>query len=198
MQKRGQETQERILLAAQKLFARSGYEASGVAEICAAAGVSKGAFYHHFPSKHAVFMRLLEDWLAELDTEIQRIYGLASNVPQGLVELGGITSQVFKAADQRLPMFLEFWAQASRNPEIWQVTIAPYRRYLELFAGIVRAGISEGSLRQVEPELGGRVIVALALGLLMQGLFDPQAAEWDTVGRKMMYILLHGLERTES
>ncbi|MCL4559454.1 MAG: TetR/AcrR family transcriptional regulator [Chloroflexi bacterium] len=195
MQKRSAETQEHILLAAQTLFARSGYDGTGVAEICQAAGVSKGAFYHHFPSKHAVFMRLLEDWLAGLDAEIQRIYGLASDVPQGLLDLGGIAAEIFQAADQRLPIFLEFWAQASRDPEVWKATIAPYRRYQELFAGIMQVGISQGSLRPIDPDLGGRVILALALGLLLQGLIDPQAAVWGKAGREMMSILLYGLER---
>ena len=50
-QKRGEETRSRILDAAQGCFVQHGYDATGVAEICRSAGLSKGAFYHHFPSK---------------------------------------------------------------------------------------------------------------------------------------------------
>jgi AcrR family transcriptional regulator len=48
MQARGEETRSRILHSALSLFGRQGYDATGVAGICEAAAVSKGAFYHHF------------------------------------------------------------------------------------------------------------------------------------------------------
>jgi len=62
MQQRSEETRKHILEAAQRLFSAKGYDATGVAEICQAAGVSKGAFYHHFLTKQAVFLVLLENW----------------------------------------------------------------------------------------------------------------------------------------
>ncbi len=63
MQQRGEATRARILEAALDQFAAHGYEAASVDEICARAGVSKGAFYHHFESKQALFLALLNDWL---------------------------------------------------------------------------------------------------------------------------------------
>ncbi|MCX6071787.1 MAG: helix-turn-helix domain containing protein, partial [Chloroflexi bacterium] len=59
----GPVTEARILDAAAECFGRRGYDATGVADLCETAGVSKGAFYHHFPSKQAVFMALLNRWL---------------------------------------------------------------------------------------------------------------------------------------
>ncbi|MCJ7737907.1 MAG: TetR/AcrR family transcriptional regulator [Anaerolineae bacterium] len=50
-QQRSQATQTSILDAAAAAFAEQGYDATGVAEICKRAGVSKGAFYYHFESK---------------------------------------------------------------------------------------------------------------------------------------------------
>ena len=59
MQQRSEETRTHILKAALDLFSKNGYDATSVANICQAAGVSKGAFYHHFASKHSVFQALL-------------------------------------------------------------------------------------------------------------------------------------------
>ena len=55
-EERSQETRSRILAAAEQSFAEHGYDVTSVDSICHAAGVSKGAFYHHFPSKGSVFV----------------------------------------------------------------------------------------------------------------------------------------------
>ena len=51
---------ERLLAAADALMHRRGYEAVGVAELCEAAGTSKGSFYHFFESKQALAIEMLE------------------------------------------------------------------------------------------------------------------------------------------
>jgi AcrR family transcriptional regulator len=63
---RTQSTIEAILAAARLLFTRDGFEGTSVDEIAALAGVAKGAVYHHFPSKEAIFTRVLEDVQAEI------------------------------------------------------------------------------------------------------------------------------------
>lgn len=197
MQQRSEETRNHILAASLKLFAQSGYDAAGVAEICAAAGVSKGAFYHHFPSKQAVFLVLLHNWLEGLDAQVGLVRQGAQSVPQAFLNMSSMMRIVFQAAGGYLPMFLEFWTQANRDPTVWQATIAPYRRYQELFAGMVQEGIQEGSLRPVDPQVSARLIVALALGILLQGLLDPQGTDWEQVTQLGMHYLMDGLAKEE-
>lgn len=59
--RRAQETRQLILDAAYLLFARQGYGQTSVDSILAEAGISKGAFYHHFESKEELFRALLND-----------------------------------------------------------------------------------------------------------------------------------------
>ncbi|MBE3119463.1 MAG: helix-turn-helix transcriptional regulator, partial [Candidatus Atribacteria bacterium] len=66
-QQRSEETRARILDAAVRRFAVAGYDAASVDDICAEAGVSKGAFYHHYPSKQAIFLALMQGWLTMID-----------------------------------------------------------------------------------------------------------------------------------
>jgi len=47
----GAETRERIMLAAMETIRTRGFAATRVDDICAAAGITKGAFFHHFASK---------------------------------------------------------------------------------------------------------------------------------------------------
>lgn len=195
MQQRSIQTRDTILSASIKLFSQQGFERTSVEQICQEAGVSKGAFFHHFPTKQAVFMDILNTWLAGLDTQMKQTIETSRDVPQGLVEMATLTKDVFTAANGQLAMFLEFWDQSCHDPEVWKATVAPYRRYTELFAGFLKKGMEEGSIRTVDAEVAARTIVALAVGLLLQGLMDPQAAQWDSVAVKSMKILIEGLKR---
>jgi AcrR family transcriptional regulator len=198
VQKRSEETRARILQASSDLFARNGYDATGVAEICQAAGVSKGAFYHHFSTKQSVFVALLDEWLSELDTQMQRIMTQAGDVPHGMIAITSLTREIFARASGQLPMFLEFWRESSHNPLVWNTTIEPYRRYTGLFASAIQRGVEEGSLRDVNPKSAARVVVALALGLILQGVMDPDGAPWDEVARDGMHMLIEGMSSPSS
>jgi len=198
MQQRSGETRSRILISALHVFSQTGYDGSGVAEICSAAGVSKGAFYHHFPSKQAVFLELLHLWLADLDQRLNDVQLESMDVPETLISMSAMLKNIFQDADRRLPMFLEFWTQASRDPVIWQETIAPYDRYQQYFSALIRKGIAQGSLEEVDPEAAARLIVSIAIGTLLQGLLDPKNAQWDTLGQQEMEILIHGLEKRKT
>ena len=56
------EARARLIEAARGLVRRKGFAATSVDDLCAAAGVTKGAFFHHFPSKEALGVALIDDW----------------------------------------------------------------------------------------------------------------------------------------
>jgi AcrR family transcriptional regulator len=57
---RGRATRERIVSAGRELFGERGYDATSIEAILDAAGVARGALYHHFPNKVGVFDAVLE------------------------------------------------------------------------------------------------------------------------------------------
>lgn len=57
---------DRILAGAAALFAHRGFHAVGMSELCAALSLSRGAFYHYFPSKEDLLEEICRRYMAKL------------------------------------------------------------------------------------------------------------------------------------
>ena len=73
--------------------------------------------------------------------------------------------------------------------------MAPLHHYRQFFAEMIEKGIAEGSLRADVAENAATVMVSLALGLLLQGMLDPEGANWGGVAQDSVRIVLEGLAR---
>ncbi len=193
MQQRSLATRTKLLDAALICFAADGYNAATVDAICSQAEVSKGAFYHHFPTKHGIFLALLHGWLKTVDG------GLAASqqdtVPETLRRMISMLPTIFIAADDHIVMFLEFWLRANRDQEIWSATIAPYRRYTAFFADLVEQGIAEGSFAPVDAQVVARMMMSMTIGFLLQGLMDNQQPDWGNVAQEGMQLFIDSLRK---
>lgn len=63
-------------------------------------------------------------------------------------------------------------------------------------ATLIQQGISDGTLRKINPEVAARVFVSLALGLLMQAMFDPQEVIWKKETQQRRHDSGHWRRRT--
>jgi len=191
MQQRSEETRAKIMKSAVDLFSVRGYTTASVDDICKEAGISKGAFYHHFESKQALFLALLDGWLKTIDNAIEA--SRDKSAPETFIQLTEAFPYIFESAGNHLPMFMEFWLQASRDDKIWQASIAPYRRYHRYFTSLIKKGVDEGSFAQIDPQLASRMIVSMAMGLLLQSLLDPEGAKWEKLARDITTLMLDTL-----
>lgn len=69
---RGRTTRDRILVAARGHFGTQGYDTTSIEAILATADVARGALYHHFASKDALFDAVLDQVIAELAAGVRR------------------------------------------------------------------------------------------------------------------------------
>lgn len=191
MQQRSEDTRAKIIESAIKLFSDQGFNKASVNDICVEAGISKGAFYHHFKSKQELFIALLDGWLQAIDHAIEA--SKDKTAPETFQQMTEAFPYIFETAGDGLPMFLEFWLQASRDEKIWDASIAPYRRYHEYFTSLIKKGVDEGSFVEVDSELTSRMIISTAMGLLLQSLLDPKGANWEKVARDSTSMLVRGL-----
>lgn len=71
-QSRSQATRLALITAARQLFVERSYAGTGTPELVAAAGVTRGALYHHFADKQALFRAVVEAEAAAVADEIER------------------------------------------------------------------------------------------------------------------------------
>lgn len=83
-QKQAEKTKELIFNSAITLFRKESFKTITVADICKAAGVSVGTFYHYFPSKQAVMQKIFKDiddyFREEVHNEIDELEGQGARV----------------------------------------------------------------------------------------------------------------------
>ena len=191
---RGIETRNTLLDTSLALFSQNGYDATSVAQICQDAQVSKGAFYHHFSSKQELFLALMETWLDSVVGLFQVAGDSAETIPEALEQMAALSGGLFEALEGGFPILLEFWTQASRHPAVWEKAVAPYQRFLKYFTNMVQAGIEEGSFdRSVDPVCAARTLTSVAMGLLLQAIFEPEGAHWQDVTQSGIELVINGM-----
>ena len=66
MAHRNTQTRDRLLQIAASMFGSHGWEATTLEDILSAAGITKGAFYHYFPSKQALCEAAIDHAVSEI------------------------------------------------------------------------------------------------------------------------------------
>lgn len=100
-------TQQALLSAARRLWGERGYAEVGTPEIAEAAGVTRGAMYHQFADKTALFLAVLESLEEEV---MQRLaQDVAAAEPKTPAEA------IYVAADA--------WLDIAREPEVRQLML---------------------------------------------------------------------------
>jgi AcrR family transcriptional regulator len=115
-QARTDATRRKLLLAAEQIFARDGFEAARLEDIANLAGYTRGAFYANFQSKEDIFFALLERWVGQRISEVDGLLAQRESPAKLLRALREHYAQITQ--DRRLALLsLEFKLFAIRHPE---------------------------------------------------------------------------------
>ena len=136
-QARTEATRRKLLLAAEKVFARDGFEAARLEDIASLAGYTRGAFYANFESKEDIFFALLERWVGQRISELEALIARQESPEKLLRTLR--EHYVQKIRDRRFSLLsLEFRLFALRHPEAHARLRARQRRLRASGAELLR------------------------------------------------------------
>lgn len=151
-------TRERILRAALTVFARKGYHRALVDDIVRTSRTSKGAVYHHFPNKQALFLALVDDFAARLAQTVADAIG-RSHGALGKVEAALRAGLETFAGNRDLARILLLEA-VSLGPAYEAKRAEIHERFAALIRGYLDEAAAEGSI----PPLDTRVATLAWLG----------------------------------
>ena len=151
-------TRDRILQAALQVFAQKGYHRALVDDIVHASRTSKGAVYHHFPNKEALFLALVDDFSARL----------AESIAEAIADAHGALGKVEAALRAGLLTFAHH-RDLARILLLESVSLGPayegkraevHGRFAALIQGYLDQAVSEEAI----PPLDTRVATLAWLG----------------------------------
>jgi AcrR family transcriptional regulator len=141
-------TRERILDGALDVFARKGYHRAIVDDIVRASGTSKGAVYHHFANKEAVFVALVDDFAELLAGGVATAVG-ARHGALAKVE-GALTAVLTTFADNERLARLILLEAVSLGPTYQRKRAEVTDRFAALIQSHLDEAVADGSLAAVD------------------------------------------------
>jgi AcrR family transcriptional regulator len=164
---------ERLLVHARSLFAERGYAAVGTEEIVRAAGVTRGALYHQFRDKSALFEAVVEEVEAETTARVAA-QAVSANGPLEALRAGAHAFLTI-CADPAVERLLLLDAPAVLGWERWREI--GLRHGLGLVTGVLEAGMESGAIaRQPVTALAHLLIGALDEGAMLVARADDRSA----------------------
>jgi AcrR family transcriptional regulator len=146
-----QARREVIVDVSARVFARQGYHATGITELCAATELGKGALYHYIGSKEALLAAIHDRVMDEVMVGADRVAEADGSPSERLAMLGDELLDVIHRYPDHVWVFLhEFPALTGERAEQFRVRRREYERRVE---GVLQEGIDAGEFRAVDPRL---------------------------------------------
>ena len=133
------------------VFAKHGYHATGIVELCEVNGLGKGAFYHYIGSKEELLAAIHDRVMDEVLQGADRVAAAGGSPTDQLTMLGDELLDVIYRYPDHVWVFLhEFPALTAERAEQFRVRRREYERRVE---AVVQAGVDSGEFRDVDPRL---------------------------------------------
>ncbi len=191
------QTRQEILDAALDVFSDKGFHAARLQDIATAAGVTRGAVYHHFGNKAGLYEQLIVAGSAGGDSIVGDAIAAGGTVAE-VCERILVNSFSQIAMDERarktMQLYLfksDFSAELSHiSTQLEQQAISS----VQAVAGYMQMGIEQGDLRaDLDPEDAARALLAFQNGVIQLWLLNPQAFSLVERAPQLTSVFMNGL-----
>ncbi|GAA3952126.1 TetR/AcrR family transcriptional regulator [Gordonia caeni] len=173
-QERSRQTRERLLAATVDMLATKGWSATTVSAVAEAAGVSRGAAQHHFPTREDLITAVLEAMFTEMTAEAGQTL---DQLPAGPERIDAIVDRAvsiytgvpFKAA-------LQVWAAAASDEALRELILPLEAKLARAAHKLTVQGLDPSGVHGATAHRLAQITLDLARGLgLADTLSDDSA-----------------------
>jgi AcrR family transcriptional regulator len=180
-----EETRARIISTARSLFAENGYFGTGTTEIVEAAQVgTRGALYHHFADKKALFEAVFE--AVEEDLAERTLGAMTGSTAFAQLQLG-LDAVLDGSLDTEVQRILLIDGPAVLGWDGWRKIEARYG--LGAITEILRAGITDGSITVADPDTMAHLLLSVVAEAALYIAHDGRRTARKKAGESLAALL---------
>jgi AcrR family transcriptional regulator len=134
-----------------RVFAKSGYHGTGIAELCEVNELGKGALYHYIGSKEELLAAIHDRVMDEVLRSAERVEAATGTPRERLTMIGDELLDIIARYPDHVWVFLhEFPALTGERAKKFRERRHAYEKTVET---IIAQGVKSGDFRKVDPKL---------------------------------------------
>ena len=167
-----QETRERILEAAVKVFATKGYHDTKVDDIVSESKTSKGSFYFYFPSKQDIFLALVDTFAELLES---RLHARIDSETSGMARLDLALHVCLETFGQYRGLAKIAFVQATGlGLAFEEKRRAVNDRFIEIIKDNLDEAVAEGSIPALDTEVAACAWMGALNEIILRWVYTGQ------------------------
>jgi AcrR family transcriptional regulator len=189
------EARDRLLQAAERLFAEKGFAATSVHEITDAAGVNRALLYYYFEDKHSLYAAVIDEGVAHFTRMLDTALGTPGTYPERL--------------EAFVHGYLELiWSRPEGARVVHRCLLDGYQeefRLLDKFQGgmqrletFFREAGESGEFRVVDPAIAARSFIGPMFVFSLWRIFEADRFAREVLAKELSAQLLHGFVNTRA
>ena len=184
-------TKDKIYHASIELFLSQGFEHTTVDQITKKAGVSKGSFFNHFPTKDSIIFYLCEQKVLEMEERIKNELNQIENTRKKLISLFQLAAKMNEKDKEIVKLITPIIFSFSNQGMDVQV----YHDFIQKTAEqILEEGKNKGVfLKETDIQQSANNITGVYFYTLFQWISDQLEGSFELILIKRIYELFNGL-----
>jgi AcrR family transcriptional regulator len=194
-QLQSEQTRQQIIDTAARLFASRGFDGTSMSDLASAAGLTKGAFYHHFESKDALFFAVVqsvqEKWVNAVGYEVMQ----ATNALDQIMILLTNHAQLLRKEPTLCLVMHGLTAEMEEaNPSFLTALHDVYKGMIAFIQELLQTGQAQQQVRSdIDAQLMAVNLVGLLRGVSCFGVLDDIGLDCVVVINGLKPVLFEGL-----
>jgi AcrR family transcriptional regulator len=180
----------KILDSAEEYIQKNGMNNIDINKICKSAGLTKGAFYHHFQNKQQLLLEIFNRWINRVSSEVEITKYKNINTVDLILHIIDMITPAFENASNQLPIFIELYTEAISDKNSRTYVLESYNNFISFFSDLLKNGMAKGFIKKADPVKVSKILFSVNLGLLIQGLIDPESEDWPEMAKESIKLLL--------